>query len=48
MVAFEVSIAIVNDIADWHLVPLNNLGQWPLFEEPAEWTSQVLAFLRGY
>jgi hypothetical protein len=32
MVAFEVSIAILNYIADWHLVLLNNCGHWPPFE----------------
>jgi 2-hydroxy-6-oxonona-2,4-dienedioate hydrolase len=32
MVAFEVSIAILNHIADWHLVLLNNCGHWPPFE----------------
>jgi pimeloyl-ACP methyl ester carboxylesterase len=30
------------------LVPLNNCGHWPPFEKPAEWTAQVLEFLRGY
>jgi len=29
-------------------VLLNNCGHWPPFEEPAEWTAQVLAFLKGY
>ena len=48
MVAFEVSIAILNHIADWRLVLLNNCGHWPPFEKPAEWAAQVLAFLRGY
>ena len=48
MVPFEVSIAILNHIADWHLVLLNNCGHWLPFEKPAEWTAQVLAFLRGY
>ena len=48
MVAFEVSIAILNYIADSRLVLLNNCGHWPPFEKPAEWTAQVLAFLRGY
>ena len=48
MVAFEVSIAILNHIADSRLVLLNNCGHWPPFEKPAEWTAQVLAFLRGY
>ena len=48
MVAFEVSIAILNHIADWHPVLLNNCGHWPPFEKPAEWAPQVLAFLRGY
>ena len=48
MVPFEVSIAILNHIADLRLVLLNNCGHWPPFEKPAEWTAQVLAFLRGY
>ena len=48
MVPFEVSIAILNHIADSRLVLLNNCGQWPPFEKPAEWAAQVLAFLRGY
>ncbi len=47
MVPFEVSIAIINHIADWHLVLLNNCGHGPLFENAAEWTAQVLAFLKG-
>jgi pimeloyl-ACP methyl ester carboxylesterase len=46
---FEVSIAILNhNIADSRLVLLNNCGHWPPFEKPAEWTVQVLAFLKGY
>jgi 2-hydroxy-6-oxonona-2,4-dienedioate hydrolase len=48
MVAFEVSIAILDHIADWHLVLLNNFGHWPHFEKPAEWAAHVLAFLQGY
>src|SRR5207245_494524 len=48
MVAFEVSIAILNHIADSRLVLLNNCGHWPPFEKPAEWAAQVLAFLRGF
>jgi pimeloyl-ACP methyl ester carboxylesterase len=44
MVPFEVSIAILNHIADWRLVLLNNCGHWPPFEKPAEWAAQVLAF----
>jgi pimeloyl-ACP methyl ester carboxylesterase len=48
MVPFEVSIAILNHIADSRLVVLNNCGHWPPFEKPAEWTAHVLAFLRGY
>ena len=35
MVAFEVSIAILNHIADSRLVLLNNCGHWPPFEKPA-------------
>jgi hypothetical protein len=46
MVAFEVGIAILNHIADRPLVLLDNGGCWPPFEEPAEWTAQVLAFLK--
>jgi pimeloyl-ACP methyl ester carboxylesterase len=42
MVPFEVSIAILNHIADSRLVLLNNCGHWPPFEKPAEWTAQVL------
>jgi pimeloyl-ACP methyl ester carboxylesterase len=48
MVPFEVSIAILNHIADSRLVLLNNCGHWPPFEKPAEWAAHVLAFLRGY
>jgi len=48
MVAFEVSIAIMNHLADRHLVLLNNGGHRPPFEKPAEWATRVLAFLRGY
>ena len=42
MVALDVSIAILNHIADSRLVLLNNCGHWPLFEKPAEWAAQVL------
>jgi pimeloyl-ACP methyl ester carboxylesterase len=48
MVPFEVSIAILNHIADSRLVLLNNCGHWPSFEKPAESPAQVIAFLRGY
>jgi 2-hydroxy-6-oxonona-2,4-dienedioate hydrolase len=48
MVPFEVSIAILNHIADRHLVLLTNCWHWPPFEKPAEWAVQVLAFLKGY
>jgi 2-hydroxy-6-oxonona-2,4-dienedioate hydrolase len=48
MVPFEISIAILNNIADSRLVLLNNCGHWPPFEKPAEWAAQVLAFLKGY
>jgi 2-hydroxy-6-oxonona-2,4-dienedioate hydrolase len=48
MVAFEVSIAILNHIEDSRVVLLNNCGHWAPFEKSAEWTAQVLAFLRGY
>ena len=47
MVPFEVSSAMLNHITDWHLVLLNDCGHWPPFEMLAEWTAQVLAFLRG-
>jgi pimeloyl-ACP methyl ester carboxylesterase len=36
MVAFEVSIAILNQIAGSRLVLLNNCEHWPPFEKPAE------------
>ena len=48
MAPFEVSIAILNHIADSRLVLLNNCEHWPRFEKPAEWAAQVLGFLRGY
>jgi len=48
MVPFEVSIAILNPIADSRLILLNSCGHWPPFEKPADWTAPVLAFLRGY
>ena len=48
MVAFEVSIAILNHITDSRVVLLNNTGHWAPFEKPAEWTAHVLTFLRGY
>jgi 2-hydroxy-6-oxonona-2,4-dienedioate hydrolase len=48
MVAFEISIAILNHIEDSRVVLLNNCGHWAPFEKPAEWTAHVLAFLRGY
>src|SRR5579871_5360308 len=48
MVPFEVSIAILNHVANSRLVLLNNCGHWPPFEKPEEWTAQVLAFLKGY
>jgi hypothetical protein len=35
MVPFEVSIAIPNHMADWHLVLLNNCRHRPPFEKPA-------------
>jgi 2-hydroxy-6-oxonona-2,4-dienedioate hydrolase len=47
MVAFGVSIVILNHIADSRLVLLNN-WRWPPLEKPAGWAAQVLAFLRGY
>ena len=36
MVAFEVSIAIVNYITDSRLILLNNCCHWSPFEKPAE------------
>ena len=48
MVPFEVSIAILNRIADARVVLFNNCGHWPPFEKPEEWTAQVLAFLKDY
>jgi pimeloyl-ACP methyl ester carboxylesterase len=48
MVPFEVSIAMLNHIADSRLVLLNNRGHWPAFVKLAEWTGEVLAFLKGY
>jgi 2-hydroxy-6-oxonona-2,4-dienedioate hydrolase len=48
MVAFEVSIAILNHITNSRLVLLNNCGHWPPFEKPEEYTAQVLTFLKGY
>jgi len=48
MVAFEVSIAILNHVADSRVVLLNSCGHWPPFEKPAEYTAHVLAFLKGY
>jgi pimeloyl-ACP methyl ester carboxylesterase len=48
MVAFEVSIAILNHVADSRLILLNNCGHWPPFEQPDEYTAHVLSFLKGY
>jgi 2-hydroxy-6-oxonona-2,4-dienedioate hydrolase len=48
MVAFEVSLAILNHVTDSRVVLLNNCGHWPPFEKPAEWTAHVLTFLKGY
>src|SRR5262245_4276449 len=48
MVAFEVSIAILNHVRDSRLVLLNNCGHWPPFEKPEEYTAHVLTFLAGY
>jgi 2-hydroxymuconate-semialdehyde hydrolase len=47
VVPFEVSIAVLNNIADLRLVLLNNCGHWPPFEKPAEWTAQVLSVPAG-
>ena len=48
MVAFEVSIAILNHIEDSRVVLLNNCGHWAPFEKPVEYTAHVGAFLKGY
>lgn len=48
MVAFEVSIAILNHVENSRVVLLNNCGHWAPFEKPTEWTAHVLAFLKGY
>jgi pimeloyl-ACP methyl ester carboxylesterase len=48
MVAFEVSVAILNHVRDSRLVLLNDCGHWPPFEKPAEYTAHVLTFLKGY
>jgi pimeloyl-ACP methyl ester carboxylesterase len=47
MPSFEVSIAILNRIADSRLVLFNDCGYWPPREKPAGWTAQVLAFPQG-
>jgi 2-hydroxy-6-oxonona-2,4-dienedioate hydrolase len=44
----EASIAVLNRIVDSRLVLLSNRGRWPAFVKLAEWTAQVLAFLKGY
>src|SRR6266851_4766703 len=48
MVAFEMSIAILNHVTDSRVVLLNNCGHWPPFEKPEEYTAHVLTFLKGY
>jgi len=48
MVAFEVSLAILNHVADSRVVLLNDCGHWAPFEKPAEYTAHVLGFLKGY
>ncbi len=48
MVAFEVSLAILNHVTDSRVVLLNNCGHWPPFEKPAEYTAHVLTFLKDY
>src|SRR5207245_9408770 len=47
MVPFEVSIAILNHIADSRLVFFNISAHWPPFEKPEEWPTQVLPFLNA-
>jgi hypothetical protein len=48
MVPFEVSIAILNHIADSRLVLLNNCGHWPPFEKPAEVDGPGPCLLQSY
>src|SRR5262245_56945919 len=48
MVAFEVSLAILNHVTDSRVVLVNNCGHWPPFEKPAEYAAHVLGFLKGY
>src|SRR6266545_656300 len=48
MVAFEVSLAILNHVTDSRVVLLNSCGHWAPFEKPEEYTAHVLAFLKGY
>jgi len=48
MVAFEVSLAILNHVTNSRVVLLNNCGHWPPFEKPEEYTAHVLTFLKGY
>jgi pimeloyl-ACP methyl ester carboxylesterase len=38
----------LNVIADSRLVVLKDIGHWPPFEAPAEYTAHVLSFLKGY
>jgi len=40
IVPFEVSIAILNHIADSRRALFNNCGNWPPFEKPAKWTAR--------
>jgi 2-hydroxy-6-oxonona-2,4-dienedioate hydrolase len=47
MVAFEVSTAILNHIADSHLVLLNNCGNCRSSRSRLSRRQQVLAFLKG-
>jgi len=48
MVAFEVSLAILNHVTNSRVVLLNNCGHWPPFEKPEEYIAHVLTFLKGY
>ncbi len=44
----EIGIAALNVTKDSRLVILKDTGHWVPFERPAEYTAQVLSFLKGY
>lgn len=48
MVAFEISIATLNHIADRHLVLLNTRGRWTAFVKLAEWDRAGPRLPKGY